>query len=136
MQNNTTKNHQHTGKTLSPHKESLPEKMRNGLEKTGNFQEPDSKSGISGISTTSFISSALLTAIGFGLRDGFFQKFNSGNMLTGILLLIVNVFLALILIVSGVVIFQTIADSKKSDRNIRIYWLVLMLVALALILVL
>ena len=41
-------------------------------------------------------------------------------------LVVFNTFLlALLLIVSGVVIFQTIHDSKASGRNLKIYWIVL-----------
>lgn len=121
------------GKKLAPHKESLTDQVRSGLQETGPYQEPDAKSGISGISTTAFISSAMLTAIGFGLRDGFFHSYTTQTMLRGVVLFFLNVLLALVLIVSGVVIFQTIKDSKASRRNLRIYWFILILAAVILI---
>lgn len=121
------------GKKLAPHKESLTDQVRSGLQETGPYQEPDAKSGISGISTTAFISSAMLTAIGFGLRDGFFHSYTTQTMLRGVVLFFLDVLLALILIVSGVVIFQTIKDSKASQRNLKIYWTILILAAVILI---
>lgn len=121
------------GKKLAPHKESLTDQVRSGLQETGPYQEPDAKSGISGISTTAFISSAMLTAIGFGLRDGFFHSYTTQTMLRGVVLFFLNVLLALVLIVAGVVIFQTIKDSKASRRNLKIYWTILILAAVTLI---
>ena len=120
------------GKKLAPHKESLTDQVRSGLQETGPYQEPDAKSGISGISTTAFISSAMLTAIGFGLRDGFFHSYTTQTMLRGVVLFFLNVLLALVLIVAGVVIFQTIKDSKASRRNLKIYWTILILAAVTL----
>lgn len=121
------------GKKLAPHKESLTDQVRSGLQETGPYQEPDAKSGISGISTTAFISSAMLTAIGFGLRDGFFHSYTAQTILRGVVLFFLNVLLALVLIVAGVVIFQTIKDSKASRRNLKIYWTILILAAVILI---
>lgn len=109
------------------------EKLRTELEKTGGFREPEEKSGISGVSTTAFLSSALLTAIGFGIRDGFFRAYSLNSILSGIFMFFLNFLLALLLIVSGVVIFQTILDSKASRRNLTIYWIVLILCAIGLI---
>lgn len=114
-------------------KKSLVTKVRTELQKTGDFQEPDSSSGISGIPTTAFLSSALLTAIGFGIRDGFFHKCSSLPL--GLLLFFLNFLLALVLIVSGIVIFQTIRDSKSGHRNLKIYWVLLILGVIGLILI-
>lgn len=114
-------------------KKALKEKLRTELEKTGEFREPDAKSGISGVSTTAFLSSALLTAIGFGIRDGFFRKYTLDSIISGIFMFFLNFLLALLLIVSGVVIFQTIQDSKAPGRNLKIYWIVLVLSVVGLI---
>lgn len=122
-----------TGRKNPKQSKSLKEKIRTELEKTGQFQEPDAASGISGVSTTAFLSSALLTAIGFGIRDGFFREYTLDSMVSGVFMFFLNFLLALLLIVSGVVIFQTIHDSKASGRNLKIYWIVLILSVIGLI---
>ena len=123
----------HTGGKDPGKRKSLKEKIRTGLEETGQFQEPDAASGISGVSTTAFLSSALLTAIGFGIRDGSFREYSLESLAKGLFLFFLNFLLALLLIVSGVVIFQTIHDSKAPGRNLKIYWIVLILSVIGLI---
>lgn len=55
-------------------KKTAVDTIREEFGKTGDFEEPDTKAGINGISTTAFLSSSLLVDIGFCLKDGFFRN--------------------------------------------------------------
>jgi len=117
-------------------KRTAADTIRTEFSKTGDFQEPDAKTGINGVSTTAFLSSALLLTIGFCLKDGFFRKYDLSTLFQGLLFFFLQFLMALLLIVCGVVIFQTISDSKASQRNLTVYWCVLIASVILLIVLL
>lgn len=117
-------------------KKTAVDTIREEFGKTGDFEEPDAKAGINGISTTAFLSSSLLVDIGFCLKDGFFQKFDLSTLFQGLIFFFLQFLMTLLLIVCGVVIFQTVKDSKASKRNLTIYWCVLIAAVTVLIVLL
>ncbi len=117
-------------------KKTIADTIRTEFSKTGDLEEPDTKVGMNGVSTTAFLSSALLTAIGFCLKGGFFREHDLSTLFQGLISFFLQFLMALLLIVCGVVIFQVIKDSKASDRNLSIYWCVLIAAVVLLIILL
>ena len=117
-------------------KPSVTDTIREEFNKTGNIPDPDAESGINGVSTTAFLSSAFLITIGFCLKDGFFKKYNAFSLFQGFVFFFLRFLMTLLLLVLGIVIFQTILDSKNPGRNQSIYWCILTVTVVLLIVLL